>query len=56
VEQPEAVQEQNNVASTIAFNMAEHALQEQNYETTERFYREAILHNSDHYEVIKMIT
>jgi len=52
VEQPEAVQEQNNVASTIAFNMAEHALQEQNYETAERFYREAILHNSDHYEVI----
>jgi len=56
VEQPEAVQEQNNVASTIAFNMAEHALQEQNYEAAERFYREAILHNSDHYEVIKVTT
>ena len=57
MEQPEAVQEQNNVASTIAFNMAEQALQEQNYETAERFYREAILHNSDHYEVMmKMAT
>ena len=52
VEQPEAVQEQRNVASTIVFNMAGLALQEQNYETAECFYHEAILHNSDHYEVI----
>lgn len=51
VEQIESVQEQTSVASTIAFNMAEQALQEQNYDTAERFYREAILHNSDHYEV-----
>ena len=56
MEQPEAIQKQNNVASTIAFNIAEHALQEQNYETAGRFYREAILHNSDHYEVMKMAT
>ena len=51
VEQMELVQEQTNVASTIAFNMAEQALQEQSFDTAERFYREAILHNSDHYEV-----
>ena len=51
VEQVESVQEQTSVASTIAFNMAEQALQEQNFDTAERFYREAILHNSDHYEV-----
>ena len=51
VEQVESVQEQTSVASTIAFSMAEQAMQEQNFDTAERFYREAILHNSDHYEV-----
>ena len=55
VEQLESVQEQTSVASTIAFNMAEQAQQEQNFDTAERFYREAILHNSDHYEVLRVI-
>ena len=55
VEQLESVQEQTSVASTIAFNMAEQAQQEQNFDTAERFYREAILHNSDHYEVLHVI-
>ena len=56
VEQVESVQEQTSVASTIAFNMAEQAMQEQNFDTPERFYREAILHNSDHYEVLRLIS
>jgi len=51
VEKMELIQGQTNMASTIAFNMAEQTLQEQSFDTAERFYREAILHNSDHYEV-----